>query len=64
VLTELKAALASANARLASSGRDPALASRLEALAANLGSGGGDATAQKRVKALRATLQGIAKRLR
>jgi len=64
VLAELRAALTSANARLASNGRDPALASRLDTLARSLAASGADATAQKRVTALRETLKGIAARLR
>jgi hypothetical protein len=59
----LNAALDAASARLSSTAKDPALASRLQALAGALGTGG-DATAQKRAKALAATLQGISARLK
>lgn len=60
---DLNAALDAASARLSSNAKDPALASRLQALAGALGTGG-DATAQKRAKALAATLQGISARLK
>ncbi|MBA3576126.1 MAG: DUF305 domain-containing protein [Sphingomonas sp.] len=63
-LADLRASLNAANATIGAGGKDPALGSRLAALASTVAIAGSDASAQGRAGALRKTVTGIAARLR
>jgi uncharacterized protein (DUF305 family) len=63
-LAELRQVLAQARARVDSSGGDAALASRLTALAGGLRATRADPAEEKKLAALRSTLNGIAEQLR
>ncbi|MGI8706411.1 MAG: DUF305 domain-containing protein [Sphingomicrobium sp.] len=63
-LADLRQALTEANSRLAAAGSDSALAGRLSQLAESMTGARADASAEKRIAALRTTLNGIAARLR
>ena len=64
VLSDLNATLGQARTRVQANRRDPALAARVAALAANVTASGSDSGTTRRAAALRETLTGIAAKLR